>query len=134
RSAGPWLLYFSAIGFGFMCVEISQMQRLIVFLGHPVYGLTVLLFALLVSSGVGSALTPRIESIAAARRQAWRLALLVAVLLVFGLVTPSAIEMLGRSRRRSASRWRSRSWPRSGSCSAWRSRSGSAPPRCATPA
>ena len=93
RSAGPWLLYFAAIGFGFMCVEISQMQRLIVFLGHPVYGLAVLLFALLVSSGIGSALVPRIESMAAARSQAWRLALLVAVLLVFGLVTPSAVQV-----------------------------------------
>jgi SAM-dependent methyltransferase len=92
RSAWPWLLYFSAIGFGFMCVEISQMQRLIVFLGHPVYGLTVLLFSLLVSSGIGSALTPRIDCAEAARRQVWRLALLVAVLVAFGLVTPGVIE------------------------------------------
>jgi len=37
-----------------MLIEISQMQRLMVFLGHPVYGLGVVLFTLLLSSGIGS--------------------------------------------------------------------------------
>ena len=45
--------YFAAIGFGFMLVEISQVQRLTIFLGHPVYSLSVVLFSLLLSSGVG---------------------------------------------------------------------------------
>ena len=35
----PPVTYFCAIGMGFMLIEISQMQRLMVFLGHPVYGL-----------------------------------------------------------------------------------------------
>jgi spermidine synthase len=47
-------LFFTAIGMGFMLVEISQMQRLMVFLGHPVYGLSVVLFTLLLFSGLGS--------------------------------------------------------------------------------
>src|SRR5438046_9771617 len=51
----PPVTYFSAIGMGFMLIEISQMQRLMVFLGHPVYGLTVVLFTLLIFSGIGSA-------------------------------------------------------------------------------
>ena len=46
-----YLIYFASIGFGFMFIEISQMQRLIVFLGHPIYGLSVVLFSLLLSSG-----------------------------------------------------------------------------------
>jgi hypothetical protein len=37
------------------------MQRLIVFLGHPTDSLAVVLFSLLVSSGVGSYLTSRVE-------------------------------------------------------------------------
>jgi hypothetical protein len=94
RGAAPWMLYFGAIGFGFMCVEISQIQRLIVFLGHPIYGLTVLLFSLLLASGIGSATVPRIESETAARRQLWRLGALLAALVVFGLATPPAIEAL----------------------------------------
>ena len=32
---------------GFMLIEISQMQRLMVFLGHPVYGLALVLFTIL---------------------------------------------------------------------------------------
>jgi hypothetical protein len=44
-------------GLGFMLVEISLMQRLILLLGHPTYGLSVVLFALLLGSGAGSFLT-----------------------------------------------------------------------------
>ena len=51
----PPTIYFSAIGMGFMLFEISQMQRLMVFLGHPVYGLCVVLFTILLFSGLGSA-------------------------------------------------------------------------------
>ena len=51
----PPVIYFSAIGLGFMLIEISQMQRLMVFLGHPVYGLSVVLFTILIFSSIGSA-------------------------------------------------------------------------------
>jgi hypothetical protein len=46
--------YFSLIGIGFMFVEIALIQRLSVFLGHPVYALGILLFALILSAGFGS--------------------------------------------------------------------------------
>jgi hypothetical protein len=48
------LLYFIAVGFGFILVEISLIQRFVLFLGHPTYALTVVVFLLLLSSGVGS--------------------------------------------------------------------------------
>lgn len=88
RSALPWLAYFAAIGLGFMFVEISQIQHLVVFLGHPTYGLSVLLFSLLLSSGLGSLLVPSIASPSDARRAAWRLPALVVAVVAFGLVTP----------------------------------------------
>lgn len=47
-------LYFFLIGLGFMLIEISMLQALGVFLGHPVYGLGVLLFSLILSAGAGS--------------------------------------------------------------------------------
>ena len=50
----PPVAYFCAIGIGFMLIEISQMQRLMVFLGHPVYGLSVVLFTILFFGGIGS--------------------------------------------------------------------------------
>lgn len=49
--------YFFSIGAGFMFVEMSQIERLTIFLGHPVYGLSVVLFALLLSTGIGSVLS-----------------------------------------------------------------------------
>jgi hypothetical protein len=49
-------LYFAALGLGFMFLEVTLIQRLTLFLGYPTYSLTVTLFALLVSTGVGSLL------------------------------------------------------------------------------
>ena len=56
---GPFYALFAAIGLGFLLIEISQLQRLGVFLGHPTYALTVVLFTVLVFSGIGSLLTDR---------------------------------------------------------------------------
>lgn len=47
-------LFFLVVGFGYLLVEIPFTQRLILFLGHPVYALTVALFSMLVFSGLGS--------------------------------------------------------------------------------
>jgi len=78
--------YFIAIGTGFMFIEISQIQRLGLFLGHPVYGLTVVLFALLLSTGVGSLL---LEQWLVRRKGDLRVALvaIVVVLSIYGLVS-----------------------------------------------
>ena len=48
------LLYFVAIGLGYILVEIAFIQRFVLFLGHPTYALTVVIFLLLLSSGSGS--------------------------------------------------------------------------------
>ncbi len=91
---GAVTLLFSGIGAGFMLVEISQMQRLTVFLGHPVYALSVVLFTLLLFSGVGSFTTQGIRDDALPRAAARRFALLLAALAGFGLLTPLATSAL----------------------------------------
>lgn len=48
------LIYFSMLGIGYMLIEISLIQRLTVFLGHPTYSFVIVLAALLLSSGAGS--------------------------------------------------------------------------------
>jgi hypothetical protein len=53
--------YFLLIGFGFMFVEIGLIQRLSVFLGHPVYALSIGLFSIILSTGVGSLLSERFK-------------------------------------------------------------------------
>ena len=53
-------VYFALIGAGFMFAEIALIQRLSVFLGHPIYALGVLLFTVIASAGVGSYLSERL--------------------------------------------------------------------------
>ena len=48
------LSYFIAIGLGYILVEIAFIQRFVLFLGHPTYALTVVVFLMLLSSGLGS--------------------------------------------------------------------------------
>lgn len=71
-----------------MAVEISQMQRLIVLLGHPTYSLSVVLFSLLVSSGMGSYFS---EKIATTSKERIILLSLVLTLFGFGKLTPLLI-------------------------------------------
>jgi hypothetical protein len=53
-------LYFALIGSGFMMVEIGLLQRMTVFLGHPIYSLAVLLFSLILTTGMGSFLSEKV--------------------------------------------------------------------------
>ena len=56
-------LYFAALGLGFMLFEIALMQKLVIFLGHPTYALSVVLTSLLASAGLGSLLSGRIRQV-----------------------------------------------------------------------
>mgnify|MGYP001156584071 FL=1 len=55
------LVYFAAIGAGYMLIEISMLLKLQLYLGKPVYTLGIGLFAFLLSSGLGSAVSQRID-------------------------------------------------------------------------
>jgi spermidine synthase len=78
---GTTALYFAALGLGFMFYEVALIQKLTLFLGRPTYTLTVTLFALLVSSGIGSLATGRYLD--ARDRALPRLALALLLLTVF---------------------------------------------------
>ncbi|MBF0484914.1 MAG: hypothetical protein HQL16_00210 [Candidatus Omnitrophica bacterium] len=95
KGSGSFFVFFAAIGLGFMFIEISQMQRLILFLGHPVYGLSIVLFSLLVSSGLGSLFTDRY--IADFRRHLFFSAWLIAALAVTGLLTVPVLSVFQSS-------------------------------------
>jgi SAM-dependent methyltransferase len=79
------MVYFAAIGLAFMMVEIGQLERLIVFLGHPIYGLTVVLFVLLIASSLGSLCSHRFG------RFIWLLPILLGA---FVLLSPSVTRQL----------------------------------------
>lgn len=57
---GAGTLYFGLIGIGFMMAEIGLLQRISVFLGHPVYALSIVLFSLILSTGIGSLVSERV--------------------------------------------------------------------------
>jgi hypothetical protein len=89
--------YFICIGLAFILVEIGMMQHFVLFLGHPIYSLVVVLASLLAASGAGSALSAAAESRVGGRAFIWVAAgALGAVLLVYATaLTPLFHALLG---------------------------------------
>lgn len=87
-----WLsptVYFGGLGLGFLLVEIALVQRFILVLEQPAYALAVVLFALLLFSGLGSAISGGLP---------WRgaLAVLVVAIVVYpGLLSEAFPALLG---------------------------------------
>jgi spermidine synthase len=84
------LLYFVAVGLGYILVEIAFIQRFVLFLGHPTYALTVVIFLLMLSSGAGSLFSrrwlPRTQ-------MAWMpITLVIAALLIDVFFLPNWLE------------------------------------------
>jgi hypothetical protein len=76
RDAGTRLViggsaYFLFLGLGYMAVEIGLLQRMSVFLGHPIYALSVVLFTLILATGMGSLLSEWLVIDTAGKLVAW---------------------------------------------------------------
>lgn len=54
------LLYFVCIGVGYILIQVALIQKFVLFLGHPNYALTVIIFSMLISSGAGSYFSRRL--------------------------------------------------------------------------
>jgi hypothetical protein len=58
NTRSPWssggIVYFLAIGLGFMLVEVAMIEQQSLLLGHPIYSLAVVLAGLILSTGIGS--------------------------------------------------------------------------------
>jgi hypothetical protein len=85
------LVYFAGLGLGFMTIEISLMQRFILFLGHPIYSLTVILFSLLFFAGLGSLTTNTIKG-SSGRRVAWIVLALTVLLSLYVFALPGILH------------------------------------------
>lgn len=86
-NAGRHLVYFLGLGAGFMFLEISTVQRLVLFLGHPTYSLTVTLSCFLFFAGLGSLWSRRYRE-----RPGAALRVVVVALAVFIAVYAVALE------------------------------------------
>lgn len=103
RSLRLFLLYFVCLGAGYIMIQVSLIQKFVLLLGHPTYALTVIIFSMLISSGLGSFYCKRIVK---NNPERLRIVLLLIVILVpvlgyfAGLVSdigpawPIAIKML----------------------------------------
>jgi hypothetical protein len=79
-----FLWYFIFLGAGYILIQVALVQKFVLFLGHPTYALTVIIFSMLISSGLGSYFSRRIAADSDARlsRLLALVALLVAILAV----------------------------------------------------
>ena len=53
------VIYFAALGMGFILIELALLQKLILLLGNPTMTFAILLFTMLLSSGLGSLTSTR---------------------------------------------------------------------------
>jgi hypothetical protein len=78
------MVYFAALGLGFLLVEVALVQRFVLFLDHSARSFAIVVFGLLAFSGLGSAWSTRIP---------WRggLAALVATVALYPLVLSTVL-------------------------------------------
>ena len=87
---GRLLVYFTAIGFAFMFVEIAFIQKFVLFLSHPLYAVAVVLFAFLLFAGIGSGVSKRLNEAAEPKLRNP----LAAVVLAIGLSAALGLALL----------------------------------------
>jgi hypothetical protein len=85
-----YVLYFLALGVGFMLVEIPLAQKLILPLGYPTLALTVILFSILLGGGAGAWFSQRFEG-EKLRQYAMTCAVGVSLLTALGVLLLPAI-------------------------------------------
>jgi hypothetical protein len=86
------LTYFAIIGFAFLFVQIPFLQRFSVYLGHPTYTFSIILFLMILSAGLGSVASERID-VDRSRRVFWLPVGIGLAILVETLLLQSAIEL-----------------------------------------
>jgi hypothetical protein len=80
RGVGWGLGYVACLGYGYLAIETVLLHELVLFVGHPTYAITVVILAMLLSSGFGSWLVGRMEPSGLSAR----LRLVLAAILLLG--------------------------------------------------
>jgi hypothetical protein len=94
RALAHALVYFSAIGMGFMFVQIPLMQRFSVYLGHPTYAIAIILFSMILFAGIGSLVSDRIP---VERSPAWLVVVPLAIAAALVAITFSIQAIIDRT-------------------------------------
>jgi hypothetical protein len=82
------LLFFLFIGAGYILIQVALIQKFVLFLGHPTYALTVIVFSMLLSSGFGSLSSKKIVRGDPQRLKWILLAIVAAIILISFIITP----------------------------------------------
>lgn len=85
------LLFFLFIGAGYILIQVALIQKFVLFLGHPTYALTVIIFSMLLSSGFGSLASKRLVN-ADTKNLSRVLILIVAAIFLFSLIITPITE------------------------------------------
>ncbi|MDP2785027.1 MAG: SAM-dependent methyltransferase [Sulfurimicrobium sp.] len=85
-------LYFLALGFGFMFIEIAFIQKFILFLSHPLYAVAVVLCAFLIFAGLGSRVSGRYSP--TPRQPLWPFVLIILLALAYLVLLPPLFREL----------------------------------------
>jgi SAM-dependent methyltransferase len=89
------LAYFAIIGLAFMLIQIPFLQRFSVYLGHPTYTFSIILFLMIVSAGLGSIASERIDVERSARLVLLPMGVSAAVLIESILLQPIVEATVG---------------------------------------
>jgi hypothetical protein len=91
---GASLAYFALIGLGFMFVQIPFLQRFSVYLGHPTYAFSIVLFLMILCAGLGSLASDRLD-LGRARFRAIPIVIGAAALIEAALLQPALAATVG---------------------------------------
>lgn len=86
-----FLVYFVCLGAGYVLVQMSMIQKLVLLLGHPTYALTIVIFSMLVASGAGSYFSRRLAGPSGERIHNV-LGITAALLALLAFASPAAIN------------------------------------------
>ena len=86
------VLFAIFIGIGFMILEVTFIQKFLLLLGTPIMALTVILFTILLSSGIGSYISGRIFSTRPHRAVLTSIPILAGIIVIYFLYLQDVIE------------------------------------------
>jgi hypothetical protein len=86
-----FLWYFVFIGTGYILIQVALIQKFVLLLGHPTYALTVIIFSMLVSSGMGSYMSRRVLK-GSDKRLVWALLAVTILVTALAFVAPVVSE------------------------------------------
>jgi hypothetical protein len=84
------VIYFAALGAGFILIELALLQKLILLLGNPTMTFAILLFTMLLSSGIGSLISTKMIK-NGTKNLTWAILGIVAIGLVYVVLLPDMI-------------------------------------------